>query len=42
MVGKKKKNTGPKKQWIHLASAHLDELLAEATVDCYDEYEELS
>jgi len=42
MVGKKKKNTGSKKQWIHLPSAHLDELLAEATMDCYDEYEEIS
>ena len=38
----KTKKTRPGKQWIHLPTARLDDLIAEATVDCYNDSEELT
>ena len=29
-----------RKQWIHVYTAHLEDLIAEAIMDCYDEYEQ--
>jgi hypothetical protein len=41
MSKKQEKKTKTLKQWIHLPTAHLEDLIAEATVDCYDEHEQL-
>lgn len=44
MTTAKSKTKKPKqrKQWVHFPSARLDELIAEATVDCYNDSEELT
>ena len=44
MTTGKSKTKKPKqrKQWVHLPSVRLDELIAEAIVDCYNESEELT
>ena len=42
-TGKSKTNKPrQRKQWVHRPSARLDELIAEATVDCYNESEEVT
>lgn len=37
----KTRNKKLRKQWIHLPTAHLEDLIAEAIMDCYDEHEQL-
>ena len=39
---KKKKQGGSRKSADRLSTAHLDELIEEATVDCYNESEEVT
>lgn len=36
------KQARSREQWVHPTSARLDELIAEAIVDCYNESEELT
>lgn len=38
----KTKKPSPRKQWVHLPTARLDEMISEAIVDCYNEFEELT
>ncbi len=41
-VPKDAKQGRPRKRAVRSATAHLDELIAEATVDCYNESEEIT
>jgi hypothetical protein len=41
-VLKDAKQVRPRKKAVRSDTAHLDELIAEATVDCYDESEEIT